>query len=85
VSLLALAGECAEDGENKDYTVDVMDYIFHEIHDAMVNMTSMPYSPYIQLLIDHTIVTEDLSEYPRVDHKVKKTYVKRKTFAPTTG
>jgi hypothetical protein len=82
VRLLALAGECDEDGENKDYTLDVMDYIFHEIHDEMVSRTTMPYAPYIQLLIDNTVVTEDLSEYPRVDHKVKNTYVKRKTAAP---
>jgi hypothetical protein len=54
VSLLALAGECAEDEEEKDYTVDVMDYIFHEIHDAIVSRTTIPYAPYIQLLIDRT-------------------------------
>jgi hypothetical protein len=64
VSLLALARECAKDDENKDYIVDVMDYIFHEIHDAMVSRTTMPHAPYIQLLIDNTVVTKDLSEYP---------------------
>jgi hypothetical protein len=85
VNLLALAGECAEDEENKDYTVDIMDYIFHEIFVAMVNRTSMSYAPYIQLLIDNPFVTEDLTEYPRVDHKVNKTYVKRKTDAPAAG
>jgi hypothetical protein len=82
VSLLALAAECVEDDENKDYIVDVMDYIFHEIHDAMVSRTPTPYAPYIQLLIDNTVVTEDLSEYPRVEHKVKKTDQKRKIDAP---
>jgi hypothetical protein len=41
VDLVALAGECAEDEENTYYTVDVMDYIFHEIFDVMVNRTSM--------------------------------------------
>jgi hypothetical protein len=83
VSLLALAGECAEDEEEKDYVVDVMDYIFHEIHDAMVSRTTMPYAPYIQLLIDSTVATtEDLSGYPREEHKVKKTYQKRKSDAP---
>jgi hypothetical protein len=54
VSLLAFAGEYAEDEENGDYTVDVMDYIFHEIHDAIVSRTTIPYAPYIQLLIDRT-------------------------------
>jgi hypothetical protein len=85
VDLLVLAGEYAEDEEEKDYTIDVMDYIFHEIFDAMVNRTTMPYAPYIQLLIDSAAVTKDLSQYPRVDHKVKKTYVKRKLAAPTAG
>jgi hypothetical protein len=59
-----------------------MDYIFHEIHDAMVSRTTMPYAPYIQMLIDNTVVSEDLSGYPREEHKVKKTYQKRKSDAP---
>ena len=48
VDLLRLSCECAQDGdETKDFTVDVMDYIFREIFDAMVSRTSMPYAPYI--------------------------------------
>jgi hypothetical protein len=88
VDLLALAVECAEDEENKDNTVDVMDYIFRDIFGAMVNRTTMSYAIYIQLLIDNRVVTGDLSQYPRVDYKVKKTYVKRKLAAfaaPTAG
>ena len=62
-----------------------MDYIFHEIFDAMVSRTSMPYAPYIQLLIDDIVVAEDLSQYPYVEQKVKKAYVKRKKAAPSAG
>ncbi|KAK1663626.1 hypothetical protein QYE76_051785 [Lolium multiflorum] len=48
VDLLRLSFECAQDGdETKDFTIDVMDYIFCEIFDAMVSQTSMPYASYI--------------------------------------
>jgi hypothetical protein len=83
VDLLCLSCECAQDGdETKDFTVDVMDYIFHEIFDAMVSRTSMPYAPYIQLLINDTAVAEYLSQFPFEKHKFKKAYIKRKTAAP---
>jgi hypothetical protein len=65
-----------------------MDYIFHEIHDAMVSRTSMPYAPYIQLLINSTAVAEDLSQFPFDGHKFKKAYVKRHPAsrdAPVSG
>jgi hypothetical protein len=62
-----------------------MDYIFREIFDAMVSRTSMPYAPYIQLLINSTVVAKDMSQFPFVDHKFKKAYTKRKTTAPITG
>jgi hypothetical protein len=74
---------CAQDGdETQNFTVDVMDYIFHEMFDAMVSRNTLPYAPYIQLLINDTVVAEDLSQYPYVDHKFKKAYVKRKSAAP---
>ena len=86
VDLLRLSCECAQDSdETKDFTVDVMDYIFHEIFDAMVSRTSMPYAPYIQLLINDTAVAEDLSQFPFVEHKFKKAYIKRKKAAPVAG
>jgi hypothetical protein len=86
VDLLRLSCECAQDGdEAQDFTVDVMDYIFHEIFYAMVSRATMPYAPYIHLLINDIVVAEDLSQYHYVDHKFKKAYVKRKTTAPFVG
>ncbi|KAK1643083.1 hypothetical protein QYE76_060888 [Lolium multiflorum] len=59
-----------------DFTLDIMDFIFHEIHDAMVSRTTIPYAPYIQLLINNSVakVGEDISGYPLVKHHVKKPY-----------
>jgi hypothetical protein len=71
-----LSFKCARDGnEVRDYTLDIMDFIFHEIRDAMVSRTTIPYAPYIQLLINNSVsVSEDLSGYPLVKHHVKKAY-----------
>jgi hypothetical protein len=55
-----------------------MDYIIHEIHDTMVSRTTMPYAPYIQLLINNTAaLTVDLSRFPTESHTVKKAYKKK--------
>ncbi|KAK1619297.1 hypothetical protein QYE76_024814 [Lolium multiflorum] len=86
VNLLRLSCECAQDDdESSDYSVDVMDFIFHEIFDAIVSRTSMPYAPYIQLLINNTAVAEDMTQFPFEEHKLKKAYVKRKYAAPVAG
>ncbi|KAK1698575.1 hypothetical protein QYE76_015272 [Lolium multiflorum] len=72
-----LCYKCARDeNEDHDYTLDIMDFIFHEIHDAMVSRTTIPYAPYIQLLINNCVakVGEDISGYPLVKHHVKKPY-----------
>ncbi|KAK1607828.1 hypothetical protein QYE76_031501 [Lolium multiflorum] len=77
VDLMHLSYKCARDGnEEHDYTLDIMDFIFHEIHDAMVSRTTIPYAPYIQLLINNSVakVGEDISGYPLVKHHVKKPY-----------
>ncbi|KAK1619716.1 hypothetical protein QYE76_025233 [Lolium multiflorum] len=77
VDLMHLSYKCARDvTEERDYTLDVMDFIFHEIHDAMVSRTTIPYAPYIQLLINNSVAVcdEDLSGYPLVKHHVKKAY-----------
>ncbi|KAK1615369.1 hypothetical protein QYE76_020886 [Lolium multiflorum] len=77
VDLMHLSYKCARDvNEERDYTLDVMDFIFHEIHDAMVSRTTIPYAPYIQLLINNSVakVGEDISGYPLVKHHVKKPY-----------
>ncbi|KAK1670268.1 hypothetical protein QYE76_058427, partial [Lolium multiflorum] len=77
VDLMYLSFRCARDeNEESNYTVDVMDFIFNEIHDAMVSRTTIPYAPYIQLLINNTagVSGEDLSGYPLMKHSVKKAY-----------
>lgn len=77
VDLMYLSFRCARDeNEERNYTIDVMDFIFNEIRDAMVSRTTIPYAPYIQLLINNTagVSGEDLSEYPLMKHSVKKAY-----------
>jgi hypothetical protein len=77
VDLMYLSFRCARDeNEESNYTIDIMDFIFNEIHDAMVSRTTIPYAPYIQLLINNTagVSGEDLSGYPLMKHSVKKAY-----------
>ncbi|KAK1696090.1 hypothetical protein QYE76_012787 [Lolium multiflorum] len=76
VSLMHLSFRCARDTNGDcDYTIDVMDFIFNEIHDAMVSRITIPYAPYIQLLINNSVaIDEDLSGYPLMKHSVKKAY-----------
>ena len=76
VDLMHLSFRCARDAnEEHDFSLDVMDFIFNEIHDAMVSRTTMPYAPYIQLLINNSVaMNEDLSQFPLVKHTVKKAY-----------
>ncbi|KAK1643665.1 hypothetical protein QYE76_061470 [Lolium multiflorum] len=89
VDLMHLSYQCAQDGdEESDFTLDVMDFIFHEIHDAMVSRTTMPYAPYIQLLINNTVnLTVDISRFPTESHTVKKAYKKKSvpSAAPASG
>ncbi|KAK1666845.1 hypothetical protein QYE76_055004 [Lolium multiflorum] len=79
VDLMHLSYKCARDGnEDEDFSLDVMDFIFNEIHDCMVSRTTMPYAPYIQLLINNTVTMgEDLSRFPKEKHSVKKAYKKK--------
>ncbi|KAK1607937.1 hypothetical protein QYE76_031610 [Lolium multiflorum] len=79
VDLMHLIFKCARDAnEELDFTLDIMDFIFNEIHDAMVSRTTMPYAPYIQLLINNTAnLTEDLGSFPKENHYVKKAYKKK--------
>ncbi|KAK1665685.1 hypothetical protein QYE76_053844 [Lolium multiflorum] len=77
VDLMCLSLRCARDeNEEHNYTIDIMDYIFHEIHDTMVSRTTITYAPYIQLLINNTagVSGEDLSGYPLMKHSIKKAY-----------
>ncbi|KAK1585961.1 hypothetical protein QYE76_016661 [Lolium multiflorum] len=77
VDLMCLSLRCARDeNEEHNFSIDIMDYIFHEIHDTMVSRTTIPYAPYIQLLINNIAGGrgEDLSGYPLVKHSIKKPY-----------
>ncbi|KAK1652962.1 hypothetical protein QYE76_070767 [Lolium multiflorum] len=77
VDLMYLSFRCARDeNEERNFTIDIMDYIFHEIRDAMISRTTIPYAPYIQLLINNTagVRGEDLSGYSYLKHSVKKAY-----------
>ena len=53
VDLLLFAHEVANSEEpDVDYSLDVMDYIYHEMYDAMINRHTIPYAPYIMILIN---------------------------------
>ncbi|KAK1647175.1 hypothetical protein QYE76_064980 [Lolium multiflorum] len=77
VDLMCLSLRCARDeNEEHNFSIDIMDYIFHEIHDTMVSRNTIPYAPYIQLLINNIAGGrgEDLSGYPLMTHSIKKAY-----------
>jgi hypothetical protein len=71
--------------EYADFRIDIMDFIFNEMHAAWLGRVTLPYAPYIMLLMKHVVHDPDLPG--DVDHKVKRPYVKRKgarATAPTT-
>ncbi|KAK1632003.1 hypothetical protein QYE76_006318 [Lolium multiflorum] len=76
VDLMHLSYKCARDvNEERDYTLDVMDFIFHEIHDAMVSGPPYPMHPTFSFSSTTLCrVDEDISGYPLVKHHVKKPY-----------
>jgi hypothetical protein len=86
VDLLFLAHQCATSTDpDEDFILDVMDFIYYEIKDAIIQRNTVPYAPYIMLLIKHVLGEYDLSD-DCVDHEVKKMYVKKKkTPAPSTA
>jgi hypothetical protein len=56
VELLYLAHECAtSEDPTKDFTLDVIDFILHEIQDAITQRNDVPYAPYIMILIKRTL------------------------------
>jgi hypothetical protein len=62
VDLLYLAHECAtSEDPAEDFTLDVMDFIFHDILDTMIHRNTVPYAPYIMLLIKHSLLEFDWS------------------------
>jgi hypothetical protein len=86
VDLLAFSHECATStNPAEDFSLDVMDFIFYEIKDAIIQRNTVPYAPYIMLLIKHALGDYDIHD-DCVEHLVKKMYVKRKaTSAPSAA
>jgi hypothetical protein len=82
VDLLIYSHECASSSDpNADFNLDVMDFMFNEMYDAMVSRGSLPYAPYIMKLIIDTCKSQDFSGQC-VSHKVKRLYVKQNKSAP---
>jgi hypothetical protein len=54
-----------------------MDFIFYEIKDAIIQRSTVPYAPFIMLLIKHALGDYDIDD-DCVVHQVKKMYIKRK-------
>jgi hypothetical protein len=77
IDLLYHAHLCASStDEYADFWIDIMDFIFNEMHAAWLGRVTLPYAPYIMMLIKHVVHDPDLPG--DVDHKVKRSYVKRK-------
>jgi hypothetical protein len=58
VDLLIYAHECAESTDpDTDFSLDVMDFIYNEMFDAMINKGSLPYAPFIMRLIKDNLRT----------------------------
>ena len=78
-NLLCLAKQIIENEDpTADFKVDVMDFIYHEMFDSMVNKLTIPYAPYIMLLIKDTMRNHDFSKYTMQPHSYKRVYQKRK-------
>jgi hypothetical protein len=56
---------------NEDFKLDVMHYIFNEMHDAMISKHTPPYAPYIMLLINEKVKDMDFSK-GNSEHKLKR-------------
>jgi hypothetical protein len=63
VDLLYLSHECASSSDpDEDFTLDVMDFIYHEIKGAIIQRNTLQYASYIMLLIKHCLQEFDLSD-----------------------
>ena len=75
IGLLLLAKKCKENTKpNRSFKVDVMAYIFDEMHDAMMSWGTVPYAPYIMMLIKDTLQNIDFSDDCEIKQKPKKPY-----------
>ena len=83
-NLLCLAKEISETDEEEEVEenleVDVMDYIFNEMHESMVSRVTIPYAPYIMLLIQDTLRNHNFDKYTMQPHTYKKVYEKKKSM-----
>jgi hypothetical protein len=63
VELMYLSHRCfVSTDPNEDFKLDVMHYIFNEMHDAMLSKRTPPYAPYIMLLINEKVKDMDFSK-----------------------
>jgi hypothetical protein len=72
VELMYLSHLCYESEDpNEDFGLDVMHYIFNEMHDPMISKRTPPYAPYIMLLINEKVKDMDFSR-GNSEHKIKR-------------
>jgi hypothetical protein len=63
VKLMYLSHRCyMSEDPNEEFSLDVMHYIFNEMHDAMISKRTPPYASYIMLLILEKVKDMDFSE-----------------------
>jgi hypothetical protein len=63
---------------NEDFKLDVMHYIFNEMHDTMISKRTPPYAPYIMPLITEKVKDMDFSK-GNSEHKLKRMNVIKPT------
>ena len=85
-NLLCLAKKIVEnENPEEDFTVDVMHFIFRELYDSLVSGYTIPYAPYIMMLIKDTLKNHNFSRYDMEPHPYKKVYQKRKEVIPSSA
>jgi hypothetical protein len=83
IELLGHAHDCYScPDDTVNFKIDVMDFIYNEMYNAMIGRNTVPYAPYIMLLIKDTLRGtpgfDDMSDDCE-EHKVKKPYIISKT------
>ena len=80
-SLLCLVKYIVEnEEENMNLELDMMDYIFNEMHESMASRLTIPYAPYIILLIQDSLRNHNFKTYTMQPHTYKKVYDKKKSM-----
>ena len=84
VNLLCLAEKCINNrNPTAAFNVDVMDFIYHEMLEAIKLKTTILYGPYIMLLIKDTLQGQLPPTDDMVSHYFKKVYKTKAATAPT--